>query len=427
MKIESYINSQYEGKLNLMKVYLVGGAVRDQLLNLPVKERDWVVVGSSSDDLLKKQFRQVGRDFPIFLHPETNEEYALARIERKSAPGYYGFTCDFSKTVSLEEDLGRRDLTINAMAIGEQGQLIDPYHGKKDLENRLLRHVSPAFVEDPVRVLRVARFAARFHHLGFKLADETRSLMYYMVKQGELNHLISERVWQEWQRSLEEKNPEQFIMALRSCDALRVILPEIDELFGIPNPYHYHHEVDTGIHTLFVLQAATALTHDPIIRFAALVHDLGKASSPMHNWPSHHGHEERGVAIIESLCSRLRIPNDYRTLAVMVSRFHLNIHRLFELKASTIVKILEGCDAFRRPKLFYNMLIACQSDAEGCGKKADYQQRTLWEYMLTECTKINSQIAIDKGYSGEAIKQELHTQRVACVELILNSWKKNEK
>lgn len=410
-----------------MKVYLVGGAVRDQLLNLPVKERDWVVVGSSPDELLAKGFRKVGRDFPVFLHPKTSEEYALARTERKSAPGYYGFSCDFDKTVTLEEDLVRRDLTINAIAQDEEGQLIDPFNGKKDIEAKLLRHVSPAFVEDPVRVLRVARFAARFHHLGFKLADETRALMYTMVQRGELAHLVPERVWQEWQKSLGEKNPEQFIATLRSCDALRVILPELDALFGIPNPYRYHHEVDTGVHTLLVLHAAVTLTADPVIRFAALVHDLGKALSPANNWPSHHGHEERGVPIIEALCSRLRIPNDYRTLATMVSRFHLNIHRLSELQASTIVKLLEQCDAFRRPQLFYNMLIACESDAKGCGRDIDYRQSKLWSYLLTECAKVNSQAIIAEGYKDDAIKQALHQRRVACVELILNSWKTNEK
>ena len=418
---------QYEGKIYLMKVYLVGGAVRDTLLNIPIKERDWVVVGATPEQLLQKKFRQVGKDFPVFLHPETNEEYALARTERKSAPGYYGFACDFSSSVTLEEDLARRDLTINAMAMDDQGQLIDPYHGQQDIENKILRHVSPAFVEDPVRVLRVARFAARFHHLGFRLANETRELMYSMVTQGELAHLVAERVWQEWQRSLEELNPEQFIITLRSCDALRVIFPEFDALFGVPNPYRYHHEIDSGIHTLMVLQAAVALTQDPIIRFAALVHDLGKATSPMHNWPSHHGHEERGVPIIESLCTRLRIPNEYRTLATMVSRFHLTIHRLSELRANTIVKVLDQSDAFRRPQLFYNMLIACQADAEGCGREVNYQQSNLWHYILAECAKVNAQSIIAQGYEGVEIKQALHSHRVACVELILNSWKSNEK
>ncbi|WP_045097335.1 multifunctional CCA addition/repair protein [Legionella fallonii] len=410
-----------------MKVYLVGGAVRDQLLGIPVHERDWVVVGATPQQLLMKNFRQVGRDFPVFLHPETNEEYALARTERKSAPGYYGFDCDFSSTVTLEEDLGRRDLTINAMAMDEHGHLIDPYSGQNDINNKILRHVSPAFIEDPVRVLRVARFASRFHSLGFRLANETRSLMYSMVKRGELMHLVPERVWQELARSLGEKNPEQFILTLRSCDALRVVLPELNVLFGVPNPYEYHQEIDSGIHTLMVLKAATALSQEPTIRFAALVHDLGKALSPMGAWPRHHGHEERGVGAIESLCSRLRIPNDYRILAILVSRVHITIHRLFELRASTIVKLLEQCDAFRRPQLFYNLLIACQADMEGRGSKFKYPQAKAWSYILSECAKVNPQDLVAQGYEGKAIKEALHQRRVACVELILNSWKLNEK
>lgn len=410
-----------------MKVYLVGGAVRDQLLNLPIKERDWVVVGSNPEELLKKNFRQVGKDFPVFLHPTTQEEYALARTERKTAAGYYGFSCNYSDTVTLEEDLARRDLTINAMAMDEHGLLIDPYNGIQDLHNKIVRHVSPAFIEDPVRVLRVARFMARFHHLGFKLADETRALMYSMVQRGELAHLVAERVWQEWQRSLEEHNPEQFIQTLRSCDALRIILPELDVLFGIPNPRKYHLEVDSGVHTLLVLQAAVRLSTDPIVRFSALVHDLGKALSPMNNWPSHHGHEEKGVALIDALCSRLRIPNDYHALAVMVSRVHLTIHKLLDLRAKTIVKLLDQCDAFRRPQLFYSMLIACQADAEGCGKIIDYQQSKLWDYILAECSKVNVNAIIAQGYEGKAIKDALHKRRIACVDLILTSWKENEK
>jgi tRNA nucleotidyltransferase (CCA-adding enzyme) len=410
-----------------MKVYLVGGAVRDQLLDLPVKERDWVVVGASPEQLIQQNFRQVGRDFPVFLHPETNEEYALARTEKKSGRGYYGFSCDFSSAVTLEEDLARRDLTINAMARDEAGTLIDPYHGREDLENKILRHVSPAFMEDPVRVLRVARFAARFHHLGFTLAEETRSFMYSMVKQGELAHLVAERVWQEWQRSLEEKNPEQFIRILRVCGALPIVFPELDALFGVPNPYHYHHEIDSGIHTLMVLKAATLLSQDPVVRFAALVHDLGKATSPMNNWPSHHGHEERGVCIIEALCTRFRIPNEYRALAVAVSRFHLTIHRLFELRAETIVKLLEKTDAFRKPQFFYNLLIACRADAESCGREVEYKQQGLWSYLMEECVKVNAQAMIAQGYRGETIKQALHQHRVACVDLILKSWETNEK
>ncbi len=418
---------QYEGKSYLMKVYLVGGAVRDRLLGIPAQERDWVVVGATPEELLKRKYRQVGRDFPVFLHPETKEEYALARTERKSAPGYYGFICDFSESVTLEEDLARRDLTINAMAMDEQGNLIDPYQGQRDLEEKLLRHVSSAFAEDPVRVLRVARFASRFHHLGFRIANETRLLMYSMVKQGELAHLIPERVWQEWQKSLEEKNPEEFILSLRSCDALRVILPEINSLFGVPNPHQYHQEIDTGIHSLMTLRASSELSEEPLVRFAALVHDLGKASTPIQAWPKHYGHEEEGTKLIRALCARLRIPNDYRDLAVTVARAHLNIHRVCELRPNTIVKLLEQVDAFRRPQLFHKILIACQADAESCGKTVVYRQTQLWNEILSECVKVTPQTFIVQGYEGKAIKEAMHQSRVACVERIMTSWKSNEK
>lgn len=418
---------QYEGKCSLMKVYLVGGAVRDHLLGITADERDWVVVGATPKDLLSQKYRQVGRDFPVFLHPETQEEYALARTERKSAPGYYGFECNFDASVTLEDDLARRDLTINAMAMDEAGTVIDPYNGQEDIKNKILRHVSAAFIEDPVRVLRVARFAARFYHLGFRLANETRALMYAMVKRGELEHLVSERVWQEWQRSLEEQNPEQFILCLRACGALRVVLPEIDVLFGVPNPVQHHPEIDSGIHTVLVLQAAVALSTDPITRFAALVHDLGKASSPMQRWPKHWGHEEAGVPLIEALCTRLRIPNEYRTLAIALSRFHLNIHRLLELRPKTIVEILDKTDAFRRPQIFHNLLIACQADAEGRGIQIDYKQGGLWSYILAECAKVSPKELMEQGYEGKAIKDALHKRRIACVDIILKSWKTNEK
>lgn len=411
-----------------MKVYLVGGAVRDQYLNLPVVERDWVVVGARPEELLQQGYRQVGRDFPVFLHPKTKEEYALARTERKSAPGYYGFECNFSPAVSLEEDLLRRDLTINAMAIDDNGLLIDPHHGQSDLQNKILRHVSPAFIEDPVRVLRIARFAARFHTLGFRVAPETRTLMYSMVKKGELAHLVPERVWQEWQRSLNEHDPEQFIQILRQCDALRIILPEIHNLFGVPNPYKYHQEIDSGIHTLMVLKAASRLSSCPRVRFAALVHDLGKAASPMAYWPKHRAHEENGVPLIQALCARLRVPNDYRSLAVMASRYHRTIHRVLELKASTIVDMLDKTDAVRRSQLFYDLLIVCQADAEGrIGDRGDYKQAQLWRYILSECVKINPQQVIAQGYTGQAIKDELHKRRVACVDLIIKSWNNDEK
>ena len=395
-----------------MKAYLVGGAVRDQLLGYPVHERDWVVVGSTPADLMNLGYQKVGRDFPVFLHPKTREEYALARTERKLAPGYYGFSCDFNPDVTLEEDLARRDLTINAMAMDSMGELIDPYHGQDDLRARILRHVSPAFVEDPVRVLRLARFAARYHHLGFKLADETRALMYHMVKRGELGHLVAERVWQEWQRSLEEKNPEVFISTLRSCDALRVVLPELDALFGVPNTQRYHPEIDSGIHTLMVLAASVALTDDPMARFAALVHDLGKACTPVAEWPSHRCHEMTGLPVVERLCQRLRIPADYRKFALMATRFHLVIHRLDELRASTIVRTLEQTDAFRRPALFEKLLLVCEADARGTGRDVDYHQAEGWRYRLKECTKITAKMLVEEGLQGEAIKVALHERRV---------------
>lgn len=410
-----------------MNIYLVGGAVRDHLLGYPVKERDWVVVGSNPQQLIQQGFQQVGRDFPVFLHPKTREEYALARIERKNAPGYHGFVCDFNPDVTLREDLARRDLTINAMAMDEAGNIFDPYHGQEDLRAKLLRHVSPAFIEDPVRVLRVARFAARYHHLGFKLADDTRVLMYKMVKRGELAHLVPERAWQEWHRSLLEKNPEIFISTLRACGALKVVLPEIDALFGVPNTPDYHPEIDSGIHTLWVLCAAVAMSNEPKIRFGALIHDLGKASTPMIKWPSHHGHEQSGLEVIERLCERLRVPADYRKFALLVSRFHLTIHRLYELQASTIVKLFEQADAFRRRERFDQLLVVCEADAQGTGRKIDYKQIQHWRDLLEACAQISPQLLISQGHQGEAVKLGLHEHRVECVKRMINLWKQNEK
>lgn len=413
---------QYEGKSTLMKVYLVGGAVRDALLGLPVREKDWVVVGSTPEKLIARGFKQVGRDFPVFLHPKTKEEYALARTEKKIAYGYYGFNCSFDPNVTLEEDLIRRDLTINAMALDEKGDLIDPYQGQQDLKKRILRHVSPAFIEDPVRILRVARFAARFHHLGFRLANETRALMYSMVKQGELEHLTAERVWLEWQKSLVEKNPEQFINILRACDALRVVFPELNRLFGVPNPCKHHPEIDSGVHTLMVLEAAVALSDDPIIRFAALVHDLGKGLTPMSVWPKHHGHEEGGVPAIESLCERLRIPRDYKNLAVVVSRVHLLVHRILELKAGTLISTLEKMDAFRRPERFEQVLLVCQADASGRGKAVEYRQADLWRKLFSQVAACDVHSFVQQGYNGSEIKEKLHQARVALAQSVKDTW-----
>ena len=410
-----------------MKVYLVGGAVRDKLLGYPVKERDWVVVGATPKQMLEQGYQQVGRDFPVFLHPKTKEEYALARTERKMGAGYYGFECDFNPHVTLEEDLVRRDLSINAMAIDTDGQLIDPYNGQQDLQAKVLRHVSPAFIEDPVRVLRIARFCARYHHLGFQVANETRSLMYQMVINGDLEHLVPERVWQEWYRSLEERDPNQFILLLRSCGALRVVIPELDYLFGVPNSLQYHPEVDTGIHSLLVLNAVVLMSDDPMIRFAALVHDLGKACTSMEAWPAHYGHDDSGVAVIDQLCERLRIPTDYRKFAIMVSRFHLKIHRLYEMQASMIVTVLEQVDAFRRPQLFYNLLVVCEADAREAMQITEYTQARHWRDVLEQCTTINAKILIAEGFEGAAIKEGLHQRRVNCIKQLMNSWGINEK
>jgi len=348
-----------------MQVYLVGGAVRDGLLGLPVRERDWVVVGSTREELLRLGYREVGNDFPVFLHPETHEEYALARLERKTAPGYRGFDVQFGPEVTLKEDLARRDLTINAIAQAADGTLIDPYGGRQDLDARVLRHVSAAFVEDPVRILRVARFAARFAPLGFRVAPETLELMRAIVARHELDALVPERVWQETEKALREPRPGEFFSVLRNCGALAWIFPEIDALFGVPQPPQWHPEIDTGVHTLMVLEQAVVLGADPEVRFAALVHDLGKGTTPPAEWPKHHGHEERSVALIEALAARLRVPANYRDLAVVVARYHGIVHRALELRPGTILELLEGSDAFRRPARFAQALLACEADARG--------------------------------------------------------------
>lgn len=361
-----------------MQVYLVGGAVRDELLGLPVKERDWVVVGGTRDELERRGYRAVGREFPVFLHPDTHEEYALARRERKVGPGYRGFSVEFGPEVTLAEDLGRRDLTINAIARSADGTLIDPYGGTRDLDRRILRHVSEAFVEDPVRILRVARFAARFAPLGFRIAPSTLSLMRSMVLAHEVDALVPERVWQESEKALRERAAGTFFKVLRECGALGRIYPEIDALFGVPQPARWHPEIDTGVHTLLVLEQAARLSEDPRMRFAALVHDLGKAATPRAQWPSHHGHEERGVALIEALAERMRIPGEYRELAVVVARHHGIVHRAPELKPATVVSFMEDADAFRRPERFALALLACEADARGrTGLEQDpYPQRT---------------------------------------------------
>lgn len=355
-----------------MKTYLVGGAVRDQLLGLPVGEKDWVVVGATEQDMLAKKFTRVGKDFPVFLHPGSKEEYALARTERKTGPGYKGFTVNAATTVTLEEDLLRRDLTINAIARDNDGVLIDPYNGRKDLHDRVLRHVSPAFSEDPLRVLRVARFAARFAHLGFVIANDTLLLMRELVEAGELAHLVAERVWQEMHKALTERTPAVFFETLRSCGALAVILPEVDSLFGVPQPEKYHPEIDTGVHIMMCLTQATRLSKDPVVRYAVLVHDVGKGVTPKSNWPHHYSHEVLGLAQLDQITQRLRVPNEYAEIARLVCEHHTKMHRIKELRASTLLELLETLDAFRRPQRIQQFVLACEADARG---RTGYEDR----------------------------------------------------
>jgi len=348
-----------------LQVYLVGGAVRDPLLGRVPVEWDYVVVGADPDTLLRRGFTQVGRDFPVFLHPQTKAEYALARTERKTAPGYRGFVVQADPAVTLEEDLRRRDLTINALAQAPDGTLIDPFGGLVDLKARVLRHCSPAFSEDPVRILRVARFAARFAHLGFAVAPETLDLMRAMVAAGEVDALVPERVWQELAKALGEEHPSRFFEVLRDCGALARLLPELDRLWGVPQPAKWHPEIDTGVHVMLVVDMAARLSPDLEVRFAALCHDLGKGTTPAEILPRHHGHEERSVALLEGVCDRFRVPNHFRALARITARDHGLVHTVNELRHATILDLLERSDAFRRPARFHQMLTACEADFRG--------------------------------------------------------------
>src|ERR1700692_168770 len=396
-----------------MQVYLVGGAVRDALLGQAVKERDWVVGGGTREELLRLKFREVGRDFPVFLHPETHEEYALARLERKVGPGYRGFTVEFGPGVSLEEDLARRDLTINAMAMAPDGTLIDPHGGKRDLDARLLRHVSPAFVEDPVRVLRAARFAARFAPLGFHVAPETLELMRTMVERHEVDSLVPERVWQETEKALREPKASEFFAVLRACGALQPVYPEIDALFGVPQPAQWHPEIDTGVHTLMVLDQAALLSSEPKVRFAALVHDLGKGTTPREEWPSHRGHEERSVSLIDALSLRLRLPGEYRDLSLIVARYHGIVHRAFELRPKTILEFMERADAFRRPERFAQALLACEADSRGRAglENAPYPQRQYLQAARDAAAAIKPSPEDIAAGGGAKIGERLHQRR----------------
>ncbi len=354
-----------------MQVYLVGGAVRDEQLGISHKERDWCVVGATPDELLGEGYKQVGKDFPVFLHPKTREEYALARTERKTAPGYHGFAFDFSPNVSLQDDLSRRDLTINAIAKDCDGKLIDPYSGLQDLEDRVLRHVSDAFSEDPVRILRVAKFAARFSDLGFRIAGETIVLMQRMVDGGEVDALVPDRVWKETEEALRGCNSRVYFEVLRNCGALARLFPALDALFGVPQPEKWHPEVDTGLHTMMVLDQAELLSHDVEVRFAALAHDLGKGTTPAQELPSHPGHEARGARLTRELADRYPVPNSCRDLGALVAEFHTHCHRALELRSKTVLKVLQKTDAFRRPERFEKFLLTCEADARGRAGFAD--------------------------------------------------------
>jgi tRNA nucleotidyltransferase (CCA-adding enzyme) len=400
-----------------MEVYLVGGAVRDRLLGRPVSERDWVVVGACPEDLEREGYLPVGREFPVFLHPETHEEYALARLERKIAPGYRGFATEFSPTVTLEEDLRRRDLTINAMAQNAAGEIIDPYGGRRDLEARLLRHVSAAFVEDPVRVLRVARFAARYAALGFRVAEQTLALMRRMSESGELDALVPERVWQETERALGESRPEVYFETLHACGALKVILPEVAALYGVPQPQQWHPEIDTGAHVMLAVRWAADAALSSAVRFAVLTHDLGKALTAPERWPSHHGHEEAGVALIEALCARLKVPNAYRELAVLTARFHAQVHRAEALRPGTLLKLLEATDALRRPERFEELLRACEADARGrAGLQATpYPQADYLRRARAAAAAVVLSSEERRGLAGAAIGEKIRARRLEAI------------
>lgn len=401
-----------------MKTYLVGGAVRDELLGLPVHEHDWVVVGARPEELAAQGYRAVGKDFPVFLHPQTGDEYALARTERKTGPGYRGFETSFSPDVTLEQDLERRDLTINAIAKNvATGELIDPFQGQRDIEARVLRHVSDAFVEDPVRVLRAARFAARFAPLGFTVAQETIALMREIAARGELNALVPERVWQETQKALQQPAPWVFFEVLREANALPIIFPEIAALFGVPQPAQWHPEIDTGVHTLMVLEQATRLSQDPIVRFAALVHDLGKGTTPPDQWPRHIAHEQRSVPLIEALCERLKIPNAYRETALAVGRHHLLSHKALELRDTTLLELLEKLDAFRRPERFEQFVLACEADARGRKglEDRDYPQSSFLRKAREAAASVRPDPQLFAGLTGEQIAAHIRKERLAAL------------
>ncbi|MBQ4795909.1 multifunctional CCA addition/repair protein [Pectobacterium versatile] len=404
-----------------MKIYLVGGAVRDSLLGLPVTEKDWVVVGATPENLLAQGYQQVGKDFPVFLHPVSRDEYALARTERKSGKGYTGFICHAAPDVTLEQDLLRRDLTINAIARTERGDLIDPYHGRRDLENRLLRHVSEAFSEDPLRVLRVARFAARFAHLGFQIAEETMALMQKMAHEGELAYLTPERVWKETEKALGTSSPDVYFQVLRDCGALAVLFPEIDNLYGVPAPAKWHPEIDTGIHTMMTVAMAARLSPEIDVRFATLCHDLGKGLTPPELWPRHLGHGPAGVKLVEALCQRLRVPNPIRDLAKLVAEYHDLVHTVQVLQPKTLLKLFDAIDVWRKPQRLEQLALTSEADARGRAgfEENPYPQGDYLREAFRVASQVSSADVVADGFKGIDVRNELVRRRIHA----LADWK----
>ena len=401
-----------------MQVYKVGGAVRDRLLGLPVTDVDRVVVGATTEEMLAQGFRPVGADFPVFLHPKTGEEYALARTERKSGRGYGGFTFYASPEVTLEEDLIRRDLTINAMAEDDQLNLTDPYHGQRDLEARILRHVSPAFAEDPLRVLRVARFAARYAGLGFTVADETMGLMRQLSESGELQALTAERSWKEISRALMEDRPQLFIQVLRDCGALKELMPEVDALFGVPQPETHHPEIDTGLHTLSVLEQSALLKQPLTVRWACLLHDLGKGLTPEEEWPRHIAHEHTGLKLIKAVNERFKVPKDCQELALLVGQYHTHGHRALELKASTLLELLQSFDIYRRPQRFEEFIAACEMDARGRKglEHRSYPQADYLRGAAKAAREVAVQPLLELGFKGPELGEALKRERLKALK-----------
>lgn len=400
-----------------MQVYLVGGAVRDQLLNYPYHERDWVVVGATPQQMLEQGYQQVGKDFPVFLHPHTKEEYALARTERKQGSGYTGFSVHAAPDVTLEQDLQRRDLTINAIAQDSTGNLIDPYGGAADIKHKILRHVSEAFSEDPLRILRVARFYARYHHLGFSVANETLALMQQIVQQHELPTLSAERIWQETLKALKEQTPQAYFRLLHQCGALQQLMPELAALWGVPQPERWHPEIDTGEHCMLVLEQAAQLTISPEVRFAALVHDLGKGTTDPALWPAHHGHDSTGLPLIRQLCQRLRIPNDFRDLALLVCQYHQQIHTVTTLRPITLLRLFDGIDLWRKSSRLHDILLACKADLRGRTgfEQEAYPQAEYIHAMAKAAQEVDVKVLVAQGLKGEEIKLALEKARLAAI------------